>query len=146
MMKRSDRLGKLLELEQAREREEARRLADAQRLLNERRFRLTELERYLSDYQGQFSAATRAGAPAPQARAQHEFLNRLHGIIGQQGQAVAEAEQGVAARRDLWLQAKQRVDALSKTIERFDHEQAVHDRKQEQAVTDEAARRGFKPH
>lgn len=145
MMKRSARLMKLLELEEAREREEARHLAEAQRLYNERRLRLSELEGYLGDYQRQFNASTRIGTPAAQARANHEFLTRLHGVIAQQGEAVAEAERGIAARRNDWLQAKQRVDALRKTVERFDAEQAARDRKQDQAITDEAARRGFKP-
>jgi flagellar export protein FliJ len=144
-MKRSARLTKLLELEASREREEARRLAEAQRLSNERRLRLTELEGYLGEYRRRFDAATRAGAAASRARAEHEFLNRLHGIVAQQGEAVAEAERGTEARREAWLQAKQRVDALSKTIERLDREQAARDRKQEQAVTDEAARRRFRP-
>jgi len=84
--------------------------------------------------------------PAVRVRANHAFLNRLSGIIAQQGQAVVEAEQGVVARRDDWLQARHRMEALRKSVERLDREQAASTHKQEQAVTDEAARRTFKRH
>jgi len=145
-MKRSARLLKLLGLELSREREQARQLADAQRNLNERRLRLGELEGYLGDYKRQFNAVTGVPVPAVRVQADRAFLNRLSGIITQQSQAVVEAEQRVVARRDDWLQARHRVEALRKAVERLDREQAASARKQEQAVTDEAAQRTFKRH
>jgi flagellar export protein FliJ len=72
------------------------------------------------------------------------FIDRLRQVCGQQHQAVAEAEQAVGVRRDDWLQARQRVDALQKTIERLDREQAQRDRKAEQGLADEAAQRRFR--
>jgi flagellar FliJ protein len=144
-MKRSSaRLLKLLELEASREREAARRLAEGQRLLNERRLRFTELEGYLRDYQRQFITAARAGTGAAQARSSQLFITRLHHVLDQQRQAVAEAEDAVAERRTGWLEAKRRVDALNKTIERLDREQSERDRKTEQALADEAAQRRFR--
>lgn len=144
-MKRSSaRLLKLLELEASREREAARRLADGQRMLDQRRLRLGELEGYLRDYQRQFITAARAGTGAAQARSSQTFIARLHHVLDQQRQAAAEAEHAVAERRADWLQAKQRVDALNKTIERLDREQAERERKTEQALADEAAQRRFR--
>jgi flagellar biosynthesis chaperone FliJ len=52
-----------------------------------------------------------------------------------------DAEQSAAECRRHWLQAKQRMDALQKAMNKFRLEELRQERKREQIITDEIARR-----
>jgi len=142
-MKRSSRFQMLLKLEEAKERDEARRFADQRRVLDEKRRKLSELENYLGEYHERFSNLGRSGTGGGQLRAGYAFIGQLKEAIGQQQQMVLEEERVVEEYRQYWLEAKQRVDILQKTMDKMLEEEAGRDRKKEQLIADEAARRKF---
>lgn len=142
-MKRSLRFRLLLRLEEAKEREEAMRFADQQRALYDKMRKLGELESYLREYQQRFADIGRGGMPVAQLRASHAFIGQLDEAISQQHRTVADAERNVEEYRQYWLAAKRRVDILQKTMEKMLDEELAQDRRREQALSDEAARRKF---
>lgn len=142
-MKRSSRFRMLLKIEKAKEREEARKFAERRQALHEKKAKLAELEGYVAEYRERFSAMTRSGSLAGQIRSSYEFINRLTDAVSQQQQAVSDSEQSVEEYRQLWLQAKRRMDILQKTVDKLAHEELVKDGKREQVVADELARRKY---
>ena len=141
--KRSSRFLPLLKIEEAKEREEARAFAEQRRLLNEKLAKLTELEGYLREYNKRFADQTRAGTHAGQLRSSYGFICQLNSGISQQQMTVSESERSMEESRTRWLEVKQRVDILQKTIARMMAEEMQRERKVEQSLADEAARRKF---
>jgi flagellar FliJ protein len=142
-MRRSSRLATLLKIEEAKEREEARAFAELKRLLNEKLAKLTELEAYLREYHQRFADLTRNGTQAGQLRSSYDFICQLSSGISQQQIAVSESELDMEESRRRWMEAKQRVDILQKTIDKMVAEEGEKERKMEQSITDEAAQRKF---
>ena len=133
----------LLKIEKAKERDEAMKFAERRKALHEKKAKLAELEGYVAEYRERFAAMTRSGSLAGQIRSSYAFINRLTEAISQQQQAVSDSERSMEEYRQLWLQAKQRMDILQKTVEKLVHEELEKEGKREQVIADELARRKY---
>lgn len=140
-MKKSGRFSSIVKIEEAKEREEARKFSASKRVAEEKRIKLAELEGFREEYKERFLGLTRNGAHAGQIRSCYSFIAQLNSAITQQQSRVMDAEQAADECRRRWLQAKQRMDALQKAMNKFRLEELRQERKREQIVTDEIARR-----
>ena len=140
MKKKSKRLSVLIKIEEAKEREEARKFSEYQKATADKRKKLSDLEGYLGEYKEKFLALTRNGTGAETIRSCYAFISQLNSAIVHQRKVVQEAEEDVEAYRQMWLQAKQRMDILEKTISRFRDEELRDEQKREQLLADELGR------
>ena len=139
-MKKSKRLSVLIKIEEANEREEARKFSGYQRVVQENRKKLSDLEGYLSEYKDMFTQISTRGTEADKIRSCYAFISQLNTAISQQQKMVSEAEHAAEEYRQNWLQAKQRMEILEKTIGKFRDEELRHEQKTEQMLADELIR------
>lgn len=133
----------LLRIEEAKEREEARRLAECQGTWNGKKAKLAELEGYAREYVQRLENMTRSGVQTDKIRSNHAFILQLNAGIAQQRTIVTDSARAMDEQRRKWLRVKQRVDILLKTMDKMMRDEAGKERKQEQAIADEAAQRKF---
>lgn len=139
-MKKSKRLSVLIKIEEAKEREEARKFSEYQRAAEDKKKKLSDLEGYLGEYKGKFLALTRDGTGAETIKSCYAFISQLNTAIAHQRKIVSEAEKSVEEYRQIWIQAKQRMEILEKTISRFRDEELHKEQKREQLLADELSR------
>ena len=144
--KKSTRLSALLKIEEAKQHEEGRKLSGYQKAVQDKKKKLSELETYLDEYREKFAELARRGTEAEKIRSCYAFISQLNTIILHQRQAVREATHSVESYRQVWIQAKQRTDILEKTLGKIRDDELRHERKQEQALTDELARHKQRDH
>lgn len=142
-MKKSKRLAVLIKIEEAKEREEARKFSERQKAAEDKKKKLSDLEGYLGEYRNKFLALTRDGIGAETIRSCYAFISQLNTAITHQRKIVCEAEQSVEDYRQIWIQAKQRMDILEKTITKFRDEELQNEQKREQRLADEQSRYKF---
>ena len=143
-MKKSVRFSALVRIEEAKEREEARKYSGFRRAAQDQKNKLAELERYLDEYRERFLALTRLGALAEQIKSCYAFIHQLNSAIAQQQKRVYEAEHSAEEYRQHWLRAKRRMDVLHKAMSKFRLDELQHERRKEQIITDEIARRKYR--
>ena len=136
-MKKSKRLSVLVKIEEAKEREEARKLTEYLKIVQDNKQKLIYLEGYLEEYRTRFMDLTHHGAKAGKIRASYAFISQLNTAISQQQETVQELELAVDEYRQNWLQAKQRMEILERTISKFRDAEQRHDQKMEQLNADE---------
>jgi flagellar FliJ protein len=139
-MKKSKRLSVLIKIKEANEREEARKFSGYQQVVHENRKKLSDLEGYLNEYKEMFTQLSTRGTEADKIRSCYAFISQLNSAISQQQKMVGEAERTAEESRQNWLQAKQRMDILEKTIGKFRDEELRHEQKTEQMLADELIR------
>jgi len=137
---KSKRLSLLVKIEEANEKEEARKFAKFQKTVQDSQNRLSDLEAYLDDYRAKFAVLTRRGAEARKIRSSYAFISQLNQAISQQQKTVRELENAADEYRQNWLNAKQRMDIMEKTITKFRDEELRQEEKKEQLFADEVAR------
>ena len=114
LMKRSERIGALADLEQHESERGARALAEGQRVLREREAVLAELHRYRDEYVGARVACARAASASSRSRTTSASSRRLDEAIAQQSRLVADARSECDARRDAWMAARGRAVSLER--------------------------------
>ena len=139
-MKKSERLSVLIRIEVAKEREEARKFSEYQKAAQDKKKKLSDLEGYLGEYREKFLALTRDGTGAETIRSCYAFISQLNTAITHQQKVVRDAEDTVEESRQIWIQAKQRMDILEKTINKFREEELRIEQKKEQIDADELTR------
>jgi len=139
-MKKSERLSVLIKIEEANEREEARKFSGYQKVVQENRKKLSDLQEYLNEYKDMFTQLSTRGTEADKIRSCYAFISQLNTAISQQQRMVSEVERAAEEYRQNWLQAKQRMDILEKTIGKFRDEELRHEQKLEQRLADELIR------
>jgi flagellar FliJ protein len=139
-MKKSKRLSVLIKIEEANEREEARKFSSYQKMVQENRKKLSDLQGYLDEYKDMFTQISTRGTEADKIRSCYAFISQLNIAISQQQMMVSEAERAAEEYRQNWLQAKQRMDILEKTIGKFRDEELRHEQKTEQMLADDLIR------
>jgi len=139
-MKKSKRLSLLVRIEEAKEREEARKFTECQKSAQEKKKKLSDLEGYLGEYREKFLALTRDGTGAETIRSCYAFISQLNTAISHQQKLVQDAEESVEEYRQIWIQARQRMDMLERTINRFRDEEQRIEQKKEQLLADELGR------
>ena len=60
--------------------------------------------------------------------------------VAQQQKVILDAEHVADQYRQIWIQAKQRMDILEQTISNFREEELRHEHKQDQLLADELSR------
>ena len=139
-MKKSKRLSVLIKIEEANEREEARKFSSYQKVVQENKKKLSDLKSYLNEYKDMFTQLSTRGTEADKIRSCYAFISQLNTAISQQQKLVGEAERAAEEYRQNWLQAKQRMDIMEKTIGKFRGEELRHEQKKEQMLADELTR------
>lgn len=117
-------------------------MAQTRQQAEQQQQQLDQLKAYRSEYVQQLEGGS-GGQPiaARQLGDFRQFLSNLNNAIDQQKLSVENSSRNFQASQQVWLEARQRVQALSKAIEKQqDHEQFLENRR-EQAETDERASR-----
>lgn len=140
-MKRSKRLGTVIDLAQRKVDEAALALAFVQRKLGEEELKLGQLEQYLSEYRATIQSEGRKGFSVQEFRRYNNFSENVAKAIAQQIQQISAVKQQIEQVRRHW----QKLDARHKGVVRLrDHalsdERAAQER-QEQKELDEIAGR-----
>ena len=140
-MTRSDRMKPVVEVAESRERKAARRFAEQQRLVEVERQRLSDLQRFRTEYLRGMQEQGAVGLTAARLRQWQQFMNGLDRAIEQQRQQIQAAESQLEERRQQWFQARGKHQALGKVVERYRAEEERAQAKQEQKETDDFAQR-----
>ncbi|WP_210395733.1 flagellar export protein FliJ [Motiliproteus sediminis] len=144
-MKRSKRLGTVLQIAEQRKHEAEQALGNAQQRLEQERLKLQQLQDYLAEYQQSQLARGQQGVSIEVLRRMQLFKDRLQVAIDQQRQQIVVAEFNLQQARHSWQAAHGRHRAIGALRERVaDQEQRQAD-KQLQTMIDEmaAARRHY---
>lgn len=104
---------RLLELAQEQEKSCALRLAEATQATLRQQQQMTMLQQYRLDYLGQLGQRGQQGLGASAFSQLQHFLSRLDGLIVQQQYKISQHQQAEAERRQQWLDAHQRREALA---------------------------------
>lgn len=116
-MKRADRLRNLHSLAKHEERQYSRAFGAAQRKVSDDLKRLEELSAYRKEYQQ--SRPARSGSSSMHWQEHHKFMLRLDQAISAQRAAVSEAREHREAHRRRWMVKRQRLESLSRALERY---------------------------
>lgn len=138
MKNRSGRLKKIVSLAAADERRESVALGQSQRALDEALDRLHALEGYRHDY----AASRDIGGEVSAVRwADYQtFLGRLDEAVKAQRQLILEGEQSVDAHRQRWMTRRQRLDSLSRVLERYSRDERAEAERRTQRTLDDRPR------
>ncbi len=138
--KRSKRLDSVRDLAQFKEQKALESFGQSSQYLDQQQQQLTKLYHYRSGYQQNLqSEGEQIGITVAKYRQVILFMGRLDEAIVQQTDTVAIATQVREQKRQLWLEAHRRTQALAKVKELHEAEEAYFDHRQEQKVMDEMA-------
>ncbi len=140
-MKRSERIGAIRSVAEHEEREYSKRLGAAQQALAAATKKLAELDAYRREYRQ--SSGVRSGAPASAWQEHNRFLQRLDHAVAAQEAIVRDSEASREKHRRQWMVKRQRLESLSRAVDRYqDAEQLAQDRRDQRAQDDAAPRTG----
>jgi len=140
-MEKSKRMGPVVQVTESREEKAAREFGTCQRQLNEQQTQLEQLRGYYADYQRQLEARGRAGIVLAQVLETQRFLAQLEKAIAQQQQVVDQTARLCAQKRNLWLAARTRSEAVNKVVERIVAQEQRRADKREQKESDDLSQR-----
>ena len=116
-------------------------LAGVEKKVADAEAKLQELERYRTDYEGQFRQRAGRGIGVTDLRDYQAFLARLSDAIRQQQAVVKRAQSERDAERQRWQEAAQRAKALGHVVEQWQTEERRASDRREQRESDERAQR-----
>ena len=141
MHRKSGRIDKIRAIAASQERSSCRQMGESQRKLDEEVQRLEELEGYRLGYEQQKSRPGSSGA-AQWADYQH-FLRRLEAAVAAQAQVVLDSRQKADLHRQHWLKRRQRLESLTRVVDRCRRDEAAADERREQKTMDELTTGGI---
>jgi len=145
-MKRSKRLGTVLQIAEQRKREAEQRLGMAQQTLVAERDKLVQLEAYLRDYQQSLISQGQKGVTIEVLCRMQSFKDRLLVAIDQQKQQILVAEFNLEQVKRTWQACHGRHRAVGALQERIvDQEQRAEDKQLQKLVDEMAAARRHYP-
>ncbi len=121
----------------------AKEFAAHRRIFDNKTAKLAELVGYLDEYNQQLSDLSKAGTQVEKLRSCYAFICHLNSGISQQRLMVSESKHSMDESRHRWLEAKQRVDILHKTIDKMATTEMQKERNMEQSIADESSRHKF---
>lgn len=139
-MKRSQRMDVIRSVAEHEELEERKIMGKSQRLLDDAAERLADLRGYRERYAS--GQRPTSGAAAVRWQDFHRFLSRLDQAIAEQELVVRDGRQRREAHRKTWMVKRQRLESLTRIIDRFKREEAEADVRQTQKQQDALPRRG----
>ena len=143
MMRRSERLQVVLDLENRREKAALEVFQSAQAELQRQQERLDELERYHEEYQQQLRGNTNRTMAASQLQAGQQFISQLAAAIAQQQRQVDHYRERADEARDEWRKAWERREGMARYIETCRERERREDERIDQKAVDEAANQRF---
>ncbi len=143
-MKRSERIKAIRSVAEHEEQEHSKRFGAAQQDLAAAMQKLAELDEYRRDYRE--TTVVRPGAPAAAWQEHNRFLQRLDQAVAAQQAIVRDGEVRREKHRQQWMVKRQRLESLSRAVERFsDAERSAAERSEQRAQDDVARRTGGFP-
>jgi flagellar FliJ protein len=140
-MNRSERMQPVQHLMEDTERRLARSLVDFEKRVQDAAAKLQELERYLSEYQGQLTQRAGKGMGVMELRDYQAFLARLNEAIRQQTAVVQRAAAERDAERLRWQEAARRAKAIDHVVDQWQLQERKAGDRREQIEIDERAQR-----
>ena len=92
-------------------------MGESQRKLDDELARLEELKAYWQMYASK--GKLKEGLNARQWQDYHKFLDRLDQAVAAQQQVVRDGKSQREAHRKRWMMKRQRLESLSRTVDRF---------------------------
>lgn len=136
MSRRSERIGKLVELASQRADKAARRLGEHGQRLQQATVIKDELAKFRSLYGEQRSRPGQVMSAGALWNS-HQFLSRIDQALQQQEQDLGKQTQQSHLLRQQWLQARQRTDALQRVVDKLQAADQSRRLKLEQETADE---------
>lgn len=136
-MTRSKRLYRIAEHVDLDQEAAARELTRLRTYLQDQEAQLTRLREYCVSYHAQLAEAQARGGTAARLLNYSQFLARLNEAIRQQEQAVGLASRAFDQQRQVWIQARARVKAVSKAAERVARDEDKQAERLEQRQNDD---------
>jgi flagellar FliJ protein len=140
-MTRTKRIEPVQTLFDDNERRLAQSLAAYERRARDSETKLTELERYRTEYEKQFTQSAGRGMGVAELRDYQAFLARLTEAIRQQRTLTQRAQIERDAERQRWQEAARRAKALGYVVDGWKAEERRTLDKRDQRETDERAQR-----
>ncbi len=138
-MSRATRLQPVQNLAADAERRAALRVAGAERSQREAEGKLSDLERYVEDYQRQYTGRVAGGIGVTELRDYQAFLARLQEAIRQQRAIVSRTRQECDAERLRWQEAAKRNKALEHVADKWrEDERRAADRREQNEIDERA--------
>lgn len=136
MTDKSKRMQPIVRVADQRERQAAQALGDARSAAAQQESRLNDLRNYRQEYVSRFEAQGRGGLNGAQLRDYQRFLEQLDRAIGQQEQAVHNAQQNVDGSKQEWVTKNTKATAIHHVVDRFRRAEAYTASRNEQKDTD----------
>lgn len=140
-MKRSKRLGTVVDLAKRKADEAAQALAFVQRKLGEEQNKLEQLEQYLTEYRATIQSEGRKGFSVQEFRRYNDFSENVAKAINQQTQQVLTVKNQIEQVRRHWQMLDARHKGVLKLQDKALSEEYVAQERQEQKELDEIAGR-----
>ncbi len=116
-MKRSKRMEIVQSVAEHEERQDCRAMGESQRKLEDELGRLEGLKAYRQMYTTK--GKLKQGLCALQWQDYHKFLNRVDQAVAAQEQVVRDGESRRDAHKKRWMIKRQRLESLSRVVERY---------------------------
>ena len=140
-MKRSDRINAGRSVAEHEEQEYSKRFGAAQQDLAAAMKKLAELDAYRREYRE--STVVKSGSSAAAWQEHNRFLQRLDQAVAAQQAIVRDGEARREKHRQQWMVKRQRLESLSRAVDRYsDAERIAADRREQRNLDDAAALRG----
>lgn len=138
-MKKSERLGTVLKLEEMKEQQAVKRFTDARTQLTQETQKLEQLVAYRREYEEMITEQGRQGIAARQLQSYHHFLNKLNQAISQQQQQLVVIEREAQQQEQAWLQQRGATTNMGNLVNRYAQSERITAERREQKEADERA-------
>lgn len=133
--KRSERLKVVLAVAERKRKEADRFLADAQKRVSQGEAGIAQLQRYLQEYQQQFTASGQQGLSISALHTQQAFMHKINNTIYEQQHALEQAREQLQQVRAYWQQVYARQKGIERLIRKArEEEQQLLERKLQQDI------------
>lgn len=144
MIKKSERLKLIIELQVRQEQDALQALGRSQQKLLEQLQQLDQLQKYNSDYNASLADRQKTGMNVNQLLELRSFAEKLENAIEGQQQAVSIHEQDLLRTRKYWEEKHQRTKSLKKISDIALAEELKLENKREQIEQDQRAARSHR--
>lgn len=142
-MKRSERLGTILDLSESREKDAAQKLGQLAQKLETARRNLENLQGFRDSYTAKFRDSGDQGLGMRRLLEFRAFLSKINSAVLEQEKLVAHAERALAKGRADWEAARRQTMGLKTVVDKARTEEGKLEERRRQAEEDErASRRG----
>ena len=136
-MSRSRKLDPVIEMARKATESELQKLGQQNALLQQEQFKLDDLLQYRAEYLSRFRQADPMVMTAKKALDLRSFLAKLDQAILSQESQVKSANEKVQRQQKMWLQARNKEQAIDALMARYEATELKKQLKREQVETDE---------